>query len=78
MARGTDTSQYVYLAEAGEPAFIGLGFEASSLDDLEALAKRENVTMRVQLPGQGCKIALADPDGNIVEVVFGMMPLNMK
>ena len=75
MARGTDTSQYVYLAELGEPAFVGIGFEASSLDDVEALAKRENVTIEdVQLPGQGCKIALADPDGNLVEVVFGIDP----
>ena len=44
MARGTDTSQYVYLAELGEPAFVGIGFEANlSTHDRRILADPEHI-----------------------------------
>ena len=37
-ARGTDSSPYVHVTERGDPAFLGIAFEAACAEDLEAVA----------------------------------------
>jgi catechol 2,3-dioxygenase-like lactoylglutathione lyase family enzyme len=72
LARGSDPNHYIYLAEQGDPGFLGLGFEASSQSDLERIAKMDSAHVReLDLPGGGLAARLTDPDGNPVDVVFG-------
>jgi hypothetical protein len=73
IARGTDPSNYVYVAEQGEPEFLGLGFEALSRDDLDRIAAIDGAEVKdLELPGGGVGIRLLDPDGYEVDVVFGI------
>jgi catechol 2,3-dioxygenase-like lactoylglutathione lyase family enzyme len=73
LARGTDPDRYVYVAEAGEPGFAGLGFEARSQQDLERIAALDGAVIEaLALPGGGVGASLQDPDGNTVDVVFGI------
>ena len=46
-ARGTDASPFVYAAETGEEKFLGLGFEAESLADLERIAAIDGAAVEV-------------------------------
>lgn len=72
VARGAGPSPVAHVTEAGEPAFLGVGFRAASLDDLDDLAAREGVsTEPLDLPGGGRRLTLVDPDGHRVEVVAG-------
>ena len=71
-ARGTDASPYIYSAEAGEAAFLGLGFEALSEADLERIAAIDGVAIEdIDTPGGGRMARLQDPDGLPVDVVCG-------
>ena len=77
LARGTDPSRYVYVAEGlgegGEAGFAGLGFEARTRADLERIAALDGVAVEaLKLPGGGLGARLHDPDGNVVDVVFGI------
>ena len=77
LARGTDPSSYVYIAEAGksdEPdAFLGLGFDARSQQELERIAAIDGVAIEeIDLPGGGLRARLSDPDGNAVDIVWGI------
>ena len=36
--RGTDPDHHIHITEKGEPAFIGLAYNAGSEDDLERIA----------------------------------------
>ena len=74
IARGTDPSTYVYIAEQGEDAFLGLGFEAESIEDLNRIAAIDSVPVEEisDLPGGGLRARLTDPDGFTVDVVFGI------
>lgn len=88
-ARGTDASPYIYIAEEGEPAFLGLAFAASSQQGLEQIAAIDGTSIEQSMrPGGGLIAHLTDPDGLAVDVVFGMdtpvelptptrLPLNM-
>ncbi|HBK19511.1 MAG TPA: glyoxalase [Gammaproteobacteria bacterium] len=71
MARGTDSSPYIYLAEASDtPAFISVGFEAESEDALRDIAAIDGVPVETNaLPGGGLIARLIDPNGFAVEVV---------
>jgi len=72
-ARGTDASPYIYIAEQGEPAFLGLAFAASSLQDLTEIAAIDGAVIEnSSLPGGGKIVHLTDPDGLSVDVVFGI------
>ncbi|MDB5446063.1 MAG: glyoxalase [Phenylobacterium sp.] len=72
VSRGFGASPVLHIAEAGEPAFAGVGFRAASLEDLHTLARAEGVTVRpFDAPGGGEQIVLTDPDGHQVEVVAG-------
>ena len=73
LARGTDASAYVYTAEEGDAAFLGLGFEALSQGDLERIAAIDGVPVRaLELPGGGWFARLSDPDDVPVDVVWGI------
>ena len=75
LARGTDTDPCIYIAQEGEAKFIGVGFEALSEADLQALADHDGVdVVPCPLPGGGRMITLTDPDGFQVEVVCGQEP----
>ena len=68
--RGSDGSPFAHVTETGAPRFAGLGFRASSREDLEALAAQDRVTVRdADVPGGGYIVSLTDPDGNAIDVV---------
>ncbi|MGE3726918.1 MAG: VOC family protein [Candidatus Sericytochromatia bacterium] len=64
---------------APQSAFHHLGFEVSSRDEVDALAKQAQAEGILALPPQdagpvvGYICALSDPDGNLVEISFGQM-----
>ncbi|MDH3641034.1 MAG: VOC family protein [Gammaproteobacteria bacterium] len=73
LGRGTDPTRYTYVAEEGDPGFIALGFEAKTQGDLERIAALDGAAVEeLSLPGGGLGARLQDPDGNAVEVVFGI------
>ena len=75
--RGTGMAHHIHVAELGEPKFLGLAFLAASLADLHTVSKAPGATA-VELmgePGGGQRVNLTDPDGNCVEVVYGMQEL---
>ena len=73
LARGTDADRFVYAAEAGDAAFLGLGFEAESGAHLERIAGIDGALLEdLDLPGGGRIARLTDPDGLPVDVVYGI------
>ncbi len=69
-ARGTDGAPFLHVTEEGETRFIGLGFRARSRADLDHLAEHEGASVQTaDTPGGGFFVRLADPDGNVVDVV---------
>ena len=81
--RGYGKSPYIYYGrKAKKSAFKGIGLTAKSRSDLELLSHRTNTKIEaIQRPGGGEKIELTDPNGNLVEVVFGiesLQPLNTR
>jgi len=72
-ARGTDPSPYLHVSEEGEPAFLGMAFEAASEEDLHAAASLEGASAveKMDAPGGGQRVRFTDPDGFGVEVVHG-------
>ena len=72
-----DADRYVYVAELAEqPEFVALGFAATSMEALEDLAAKDNaVVENNHLPGGGFIVRLTDPNGNLVEVVYGIEPV---
>ena len=75
--RGRGTAPFVHVTEQGEPAFVATGFRAASIEDLERLARYENVDVQPCLePGGGSIVRLTDPDGFGVEVVAGQTPVD--
>lgn len=75
-ARGTDTDRYIYVAEEGElPEFLAVGFAARSEADLKKIAAMDNAELEPNnFPGGGTIVRLTDPNGNNVEVVYGVEP----
>ena len=71
MARGTDGSPYIYLAEeSSEPAFVSVGFAAESAAALRDIAAIDGAPVEPNpLPGGGLIVRLTDPNGFSVEVV---------
>jgi catechol 2,3-dioxygenase-like lactoylglutathione lyase family enzyme len=73
--RGTGDSHHVHVTHAGEPAFLGLAFQAGSRADLERLAAATGARVeKTDEPGGGEVVHLKDPDGRVVDVVFGVAP----
>lgn len=74
-ARGRGSAPFVHVTEPGAPAFLGVGFRAASLADLEALARETGAAVEpLDAPGGGSVVRLKDPDGHGVEVVAGQTP----
>src|SRR4051794_8137628 len=72
---GTDTDHHVHVTHAGAPAFLGLAFEATR-DNLDRLAAGTGCAVeRLDEPGGGSVVHLADPDGRIVDVVADVAPV---
>lgn len=75
IARGAGPAPVTHITELGPAAFLGVGFRAASLDDLERLAAAEGVESQpFDAPGGGRQLVLTDPDGHGVEVVSGQTP----
>ena len=76
-ARGTDSSPYVHVTERGDPAFLGIAFEAACAEDLEAVAGTPGASAveKIDAPGGGQRVRLTDPDGFGIEVVHGRTEL---
>ena len=75
-ARGRGSAPFVHVAEQGEPAFLGIGLRASSMEDLQALAAETGAQVeQMREPGGGSVVRLRDPDGFGVEVVAGQTPV---
>ena len=73
--RGRGTAPFVHVTKEGDPAFVGLGFRAASLEDLETLARHEGAEVQSSPePGGGSVVRLTDPDGFAVEVVAAQTP----
>ena len=71
--RGTDRQHHVHVTHRGDPAFLGLAFQAASRDDLVRLARANGARVEVlDEPGGGDVVHLADPDGRVVDVVHGI------
>ena len=50
-----------------------MGFEALSRQELERIAAMDSVPIEeVDLPGGGLRARLIDPDGNEVDIVYGI------
>ncbi|MGH0028377.1 MAG: VOC family protein [Myxococcota bacterium] len=76
-ARGTDPTRYLHVTEPGDPAFLGLAFEAGSAEDLLAASKLEGASSieTIDAPGGGQRVRFTDPNGFEVAVVHGREPL---
>lgn len=74
--RGTDPQHHVYVAELGEPAFLGLAFWAAQREDLAKLAAATGAKVEaLDEPGGGEVVRLHDPDGRQIDVVYGIANL---
>lgn len=70
--RGTDPLPFGHVTELGEPGFIGLGFYAESVADLERLAGEHGLAASdSDAPGGGKRLRFTDPNGFEVDVVAG-------
>ena len=73
LARGTDANPFIYSAVQGDPAFLGMGFEALSRADLERIAAIDGVAVEANdMPGGGLIARLRDPDGLPVDLLHGL------
>lgn len=74
-ARGYDSAPYIYVAEQapGPARFKGMGFEALTLAELERIAAIDDVAIEeTGLPGGGLRARMLDPDGNEIDIVYGI------
>ncbi len=75
--RGTDAEHTVHITELGEPAFLGLAFNAAGEEDLDAIANLDSASdvLDNDEPCGGKKVILSDPDGLKVEIIHGIKEL---
>lgn len=75
--RGHGTSPWFYCAQRGDKArFLGAGYSVESAEELDALARETGSTIEnCEGPGGGSRVRLHDPDGFIVDVVYGREPV---
>ena len=74
--RGTDAQHHVHVTHLGDPAFLGLAFQATR-DELAVLAEATNTVVEsLEEPGGGSVVHLTDPDGRIVDVVAEIEPID--
>lgn len=70
---GANGRSFLYIAEEGEPKFLGLGLEVSSREELEALAELEDASSIQPIEGaaDGEWVRFTDPNGFKIDAVFG-------
>jgi catechol 2,3-dioxygenase-like lactoylglutathione lyase family enzyme len=77
--RGTDRAHHVHVTHVGEPAFLGLAFSAASRADLDVLARAAGIDVEpLDEPGGGEVVRLRDPDGRLVDVVYGVAEVESR
>jgi catechol 2,3-dioxygenase-like lactoylglutathione lyase family enzyme len=71
--RGRGTAPFVHVTELGDTArTLGFGLQASSADDLDAIAACVGAKVEgCSEPGGGHRVRLVDPAGFLVDVVHG-------
>jgi catechol 2,3-dioxygenase-like lactoylglutathione lyase family enzyme len=76
-ARGTDSPHHLYIAEKGDPKFLGFAFYAENREDLDRVAKAPGASgvEPINEPGGGFRVRLREPNGYEVEVVHGIAEL---
>lgn len=75
--RGSGPSRHVLVVERGADKFLSLAFGVATASDLEAACSIAGASAIEQIcePGGGKRIWLKDPDGNGVELVWGIEDL---
>lgn len=74
--RTADTAPFCYELESGPSRFLGFAFNARSMEDLELLARAQQLPIEpVDGPGGGSRVRLQEPNGYDVDVVFGARPV---
>ncbi len=76
--RGYGTDPYIYVARRSDKsAFVGAGFTVASEQELLEVAQQTgNAVQPVDGPGGGQRVRLTDPDGFIVDLVYGRQELD--
>jgi catechol 2,3-dioxygenase-like lactoylglutathione lyase family enzyme len=72
--RGTDPQHHLHITELGDPAFVGVGLQAASGEDLQRIAGAAGASAveDIDEPGGGRRVRLTDPNGIALEVVHGI------
>ena len=70
--RGHGPAPFVHATERGEPGFAAFGICVTNRAALQALVEHDGATIQpFDAPGGGEVVRLIDPDGFVVEVVYG-------
>jgi len=71
--RGTDPDHHIHITEKGDPAFIGLAYNAGSEDDLERISQLPGASHveTMDEPGGGRRVRLTEPNGYQIEIIHG-------
>jgi Glyoxalase/Bleomycin resistance protein/Dioxygenase superfamily len=71
--RGTDPFHHIHVTEKGDAAFLGFAWYAASEEDLQKLAKLPGASgiEHTDEPGGGMRVRLKEPNGYMIEVVYG-------
>jgi catechol 2,3-dioxygenase-like lactoylglutathione lyase family enzyme len=76
--RGRGSDPFVHVTERGPPRGVGFALKAQSLEDLERLARHVGTDVIArEAPGGGRAVDLSDPDGNRIEIVWGVATREM-
>lgn len=72
--RGVGPEAVAHITEIGDNRHIGFALKAADRADLDEIAARYGAAVEERTePGGGWRVTIADPDGNLVEVVHGMV-----
>lgn len=76
--RGYNSAPYIYEAVKGRDAkFLGAGFLLGSEEDLVRISNETGEPIgEIEGPGAGKRVRLHDPDGFVVDLVYGRAPVD--
>ena len=76
-SRATDAGPHCHVVELGEPAFLGAAFLVESAAELRHAASIDGASAVEPTgePGGGVRVRLTDPDGFVIELLHGVVPL---